>query len=92
MEQKLRVPGSTENEFLGIGCGLQEFQKNAWAMRTAFVKTEQKSVQIVTTLRRLLNMPDAVSESLSGSRKINKGLHMLGITTGIECTGLKNGG
>jgi methyl-accepting chemotaxis protein len=113
--------GSTEEEFLGIGASLHEFQQRAGditAMAAEVVglvtgeeigsgivslagivermgfylgKEEKKTKQSSSTLLRILGILDNVDDPLSGFRKINKVLRMLGISTRIESTRLAEG-
>ena len=113
--------GSTEEEFLGLGASLYDFQKRAsditgmakdivglvgsdefvagiksldqmiGMMDCNQINAIEKSEKSSTTLRRILEILDKVDEPLSGFRKINKVLHMLGISTRIESTRLAEG-
>ena len=113
--------GSTEEEFLGIGASLHDFQQRAGdisAMAAEVVslvsggaigdgikslegivdrmgfylgKEEQTGEQSLSTLHRILGILENVDDPLSGFRKINKVLRMLGISTRIESTRLAEG-
>ncbi len=72
--------------------GIESLERILERMRFYLKSAAQKSDLSTTMLKEILERLDEVEDPLSGFRKINKVLRMLGISTRIESTRLAEGG